>query len=257
MYSLIDFRQTYCDLQSAGYRVTKGLDEEGVEHDYLEFGIKIYNPITSWDLCDVSVLFDGDMDGLADQELVGGKIQYLTSGLGMTGDKSVLTDAKKMRSLRAKFEAAAQQGGEEAKKVEVDYLDAVLSVDPMVTYGHSTIAVLKVKLSSVAKTPMGDISVKIAALGGTSSPDNDDFLGDSDQWITLGVTPMTMAYVDLPGEMELERALNGKDTELNVEFVKGGGDEDLLLYFPENRRSLRPVGFDAQSQLLQQAVWMP
>ena len=85
-----------CDLQSAGYRVvSKQVGAKEIKA--LQFAAKLYYPLTTWHTCKIAVQFDGDGDGIADQELVGS--QKFRGGVF-----SVLYDAHKLRARRAYYE---------------------------------------------------------------------------------------------------------------------------------------------------------
>lgn len=101
------FMERGCNLQQAGYRV---IDRKGTK--VLQFAVKLFEPMTTWDNCEVSILIDSDQDGLPDQELVGAKQDHL-KGLTASEFGSILLDAPKAREIRKQFELDTQ-----AKKKE-------------------------------------------------------------------------------------------------------------------------------------------
>jgi hypothetical protein len=48
-------RNPICDLQSVGYRV---IEKDSVK--YLQVGVKLYNPVTTWHLCEISIQIDAN-----------------------------------------------------------------------------------------------------------------------------------------------------------------------------------------------------
>ena len=68
-----------CDLQSAGYRIIEQTIDDQPEL-VLQFAAKLYHPRTNWNYCALSVQFDADGDGVADQELVGDTLSSIRQG---------------------------------------------------------------------------------------------------------------------------------------------------------------------------------
>ena len=69
-----------CDLQSAGYRVIEQMID-GQREKVLQFAAKLYHPRTTWNFCSLSVQFDADGDGIAEQELIGDTLAYMQERL--------------------------------------------------------------------------------------------------------------------------------------------------------------------------------
>ena len=98
--TLDPFRSKICDLAASGYRV---IEKNGVPT--LQIAAKTYEPMTTWDLCEISVLIDSDGDHQADQELAGVKQDHV-EGLTAKTFASILLDTKQARDLRIAYEAA-------------------------------------------------------------------------------------------------------------------------------------------------------
>jgi subtilisin family serine protease len=234
-------RSDVCDLQAAGYRI---LDKEieGTMMKVVQFAVKLYNPVTSWNICEVSIQIDGDQDGVADQELLGTSMSSLKAGspgpeVALFG--SLLTDANVMRSIARDFETG------KIKSDEKDFTKAVVAQAPFGGYGNSTVAVVTVAFDKLKLQPTGDLKVKIATLSDTQTPEADDFLGSLDKWFILGTEPGTMAYVNLPDTISLApRAAQ------NVSFVKGAREGKLMLYVPQNMSTLSDVMKDQQYKVV-------
>ncbi len=229
-------RSRICDLESAGWRLTNGKDAGGFDQIFLEFGVKLYSPLTTWNLCEISIQIDSDGDGRADQELLGTSFNNI-SGNDAEIDQfsSALTDAYKMASIRRTYEL------QYPKVSAANYSDALVDKQPSAQFPHSTIAVVRADLQKLKLTPTGDLRVKIAALSDPTVPDADDFLlGDKDEWRTLLVTGNDIF------ENLTDVALNPGEVK-RVELTKGPTPGNLLVYLPYNPVSWSPTAKDQQS----------
>jgi hypothetical protein len=229
-------RSKTCDLESAGWRLSYGKDAQGFDQSFLEFGVKLYTPLTTWNLCEISIQIDSDGDGRADQELLGTSLNNI-SGNDAEIDQfsSALTDAFKMASIRRTFEL------QYPKLPAAIYTEALVDKQPSAQFPHSTIAVVRADLQKLKLTPSGDLRVKIAALSDPTVPDADDFLaGDKDEWRSLVIngndTFQNLMDVTLnPGEVK------------KIELTKGPTPGNLLVYLPYNPVSWSPTTKDQQS----------
>ncbi|MFN8945821.1 MAG: S8 family serine peptidase, partial [Pseudobdellovibrionaceae bacterium] len=137
-------RNRECDVQGAGYKiVTK--TEAGKAVDYYQFAVKLYEPMTTWNTCELNVQIDTNNDGLADQELAGVPQERL-KGLTPTTFATLLLDATKARELRKQFEADTLSKKEDAQE---NYSSAVQGIFEMKTFLYSTIAVIEVPVSEL------------------------------------------------------------------------------------------------------------
>lgn len=237
-------RNGVCNLESAGWRIVK-TKVNGTDTDLLQVAVKIYNPVTSWQLCDVSVLFNADGTDQPSQELVGTYLQSLDNNdADWSKFASALTDATKMRQIRLAFEKAGSRG-----EALPDYTPAIVDTQPYAPYAHSTIAVVSADLKQIAKTPTGDLRLKIVVQGDGASPDQDNYLGPVGQWLTLTPTDAGQAYVGLPETV----AVAAGQTQ-TVSLTKGGADGDLVVYLPYDRSIQAPVGTDAQQAVPQVTI---
>ncbi len=228
-------RNGICDLESAGWRVLK----QGGKN-LIQFAVKLYNPVTTWQLCGVSVLIDKDSDGLADQELLGSHQQELSNNeADYQAFHSFLTDATAMRKIRHDYELAA------AGTAAPTYTSAVVDVQPYQAYGHSTIAVVTADLAQVATTTAGDLKVQLVVSADTTSPEGDDVLGAENQWLTLTPSVDGQAFVDLPETLTLDPG-----TTQTVALTKGNAKGKLVVYLPFNRSTTSSVATDDQGKVL-------
>lgn len=234
------YRSRSCDLESAGYRIiNKTVD--GKDQPMLQIAVKLFEPTTTWNYCEVSVQIDGDGDHLAEQELVGIARSNL-SGLAGLEFSSLLLDAGKAREIRRNFEEALAKGEE----APLSYVDAVLDVQPMRQFNHSTIAVIEAPLALLKTRPNGELAVKIATLyADTEGFEPDDFLsGQLRSWKKISSVPRSGGFYGMPESVTLAP---GESRE--IALVKGAGRESLVVYMPMNL-SARTATKSAQAKEL-------
>lgn len=226
---------TLCDLESAGIRV---VDKEVDGHmtKVLQVGVKLYDALTFWQPCDVSLQIDADNDGIADQELLGIKANYVA---GITADvfASILLDAKMARTLRLDFETST----EEAKKET--YVEAIQHVSDMKFYNHSNVAVIETDLSKIVKGKNGQVGIKLATTYLEADSKGDDFLAShGEQWQKINLAEDALAFYDM------DETITVKENDLErVSMRRGKGNMRLLVLYPHNTpASLK----DKQSQIL-------
>lgn len=232
------FRSRSCDLESAGYRIVKKIADDK-EQLMLQVAVKLYEPLTTWNYCEISVQLDTNNDQLADQELVGIARSNL-SGLAGPEFSSLLLDAKKAREIRTTYEEKLGQGEE----TPLSYVPAVLDVQAMRPYNHSTVAVIEAPLSLLKVRPNGDLALKVAALYADSEGlDPDDFLGGQlNHWLRVSPEPQSSGYHDMP---EIVDVAPGQS--VTIPLTRGAGREKLVVYMPTNR-SARSVLLDPQAR---------
>jgi minor extracellular serine protease Vpr len=230
-------RSRACDLQAAGYRLL------GTK---LQIAIKTFEPLTTWNTCEISVQLDMNLDGVADQELVGIPLDHLIEG-GATDAKSVLLDAPQARQIRKDYEALVLAGD---KTTKPNYLQAIQAQDEMILFGHSTVAVVQMELSHLKLNPTGQLALKIAT---TNVEDYaltpDDYLGkskdakgnDQGEWLKLDSTESGQAYREIPALLTVEAK-----SSLNVDFKKGYGKGGLMVLVPTNPTTFGSLQNDSQ-----------
>lgn len=225
-----------CDIQAVGYKIVQ---------DKIYFGIKMYQPLTTWHACELSVLFDSDGDGHADQELAGGPMNRL-QGLPAVGQfVSMLLDANMARAIRQQYELGALLG----KPTPLNYVKAVEDVQPMMPLNHSTIAVLVANISKIRpQKDSGQVAFKIASSSLEEyNVEEDDFLGDDEkEWRKLDLTPMGQSFIF----SDLAIPVAAK-TQKNLTFTKGQGKQELMLLMPNNRSLNNSATLDEQLVIMQ------
>ncbi|MBC87139.1 MAG: serine protease [Bdellovibrionaceae bacterium] len=237
-----------CDLESAGFRVIeKQVDGENAK--VLQIATKLYNPISDWQACQVSVQFDADGDGKADQELMGMAHGQL-SGLDGNTLSSLLADANQLREIRKQFEIDVNAPGADTNDMEPDFSPALLDSQAMTFYNHSTIAVVEAKLSLLKKSASGNFAIKVAVLAESDAENTfeaDDFLSDHlNQWHLLNPGPSGSGFHGMPEIIEL-----GANSTQSVRLTHGEGSNPLILYMPHNRNVLSSTLLDKQSAVVQ------
>jgi minor extracellular serine protease Vpr len=232
-------RNTICDLESAGWRVLKK-SVDGAEVELLQVALKLYSPVTTWHLCEASILIDGNGDGVADQELLGTNLQTLSGNAAQNSQFfSVLTDASKLRDIRRTFEQAFPS------VTSADYSAAILDGQELLAYNHSSLIVVSADLSKLAKTAAGDLKVKVAIIAESTTPEGDDFLGNQDKWITLEPKARSGAFYDFPEIVSIDAGSSQK-----ISLTRGAGKGNAVIYMPYNKANYGQTGSDAQSKVL-------
>jgi minor extracellular serine protease Vpr len=224
-----------CNLQQAGYRV---IERNGAQ--ILQFAVKLFEPMTTWDNCEVSIMIDSDRDGIADQELVGTKQDHL-KGLSKPEFASLLLDATKARGLRKQFEIETQAG---KKDVTENYTAAVVDAGPMFAPNFSTVAIIEAPVGDLKLRGSGELAVRIlTSYQELSAVEPDDYLSkDKSLWTQVSVAPQGAAFTNLPEKTTL--TAGGSQT---ISIVKGAGKERLLVLAPTNAPVIGGLANDQQS----------
>ena len=234
-------RSRYCDLELAGYRVLGST--QGAR---LQVAIKLYEPMTTWDLCEFSMLLDRDGDKIPDQELAGARLDSLA---GFTEQRfaSLLLDAPAIRQIRLAFEQALKAPrGPQDPEPKLDFRPALLHTGAFEAQELSTIAMIEAPVSLLATQADGSLNVRIGTTAQTGSAiEGDDFLLDGQsEWFTLNLRPEAQGFAELPAKWTIPA---GQSQSLSV--VKGAGKERLVLLTPQGRHFRGGVGQDQQSVL--------
>lgn len=230
--SISENESTQCDLKAVGYRITQ---------DKLEIGIKLYQRLTSWPLCEISVLFDRDGDRKVDAELA------LTpaSRVGGSGDQIVssLLDFKKAQDLRAEAEKKSETSEE---KVSLNLASALLAQSPAVAGDLKSAVTLQVNLDSLKAVAGSQPRIQVIASSNDSrNVESDDFLKGSSRWHALSLNRQDQSWLDLKG-----MTLQGQQSQ-TLEIERGAGRQSLLLIYPNNSLDSRGVR-DEQLFILRQ-----
>ncbi len=227
-----------CDLQAAGYRISGGK---------LQVAVKLYESVSTWHLCDISMLIDTNGDDVPEQELVGVPLDRI-AGLPSKKFQTLLIDAAKMRQLRHEYEvdmATELPAGKEHKTLS--YVESVIGLDEMKFFNSSSVAIIQMDLSALGVSANGDIRFKLLVNSQEdNSVESDDYLADSkDHWMTLDMLEKSQSYMGLDQSITLDGS-----AQKTISLTKGEGSSDLLVLYPHNRAvSSAKVG-DEQVEVL-------
>jgi len=225
-----------CDLEAAGVRVVEK-EVEGKSIKSLQFGIKLYDMLSMWQPCDVSIQFDVNNDNTTDYELVGTLASNIP-GLSVKMITSILFDAEAARAIRLASEKGA------AKE---NYTSSILDVSPMAFYDHSSVAVVEVDMSKILVPKNGQARIKLAVTSLEADGADDDFVqGHEKEWEKISLHEKAFTFTDMPEVVKVQPG----DTEI-VNMTRGAGKDALLVLFPHNV-SLTEIGYDKQSKILKE-----
>jgi minor extracellular serine protease Vpr len=220
--------QYSCDLESVGWRTVQRSDNsgsgDGSVTTHLQIAAKLWNPVSTWNLCEISVLIDKDGDSVADLELLGSDLSDYVIGAA-SGFQSILMDAAKMREIRRNYELNW------TPSASANYADAVVAIDTAFMPMQSGVAVISADLSKIGSTAR----FKIVAIG-----PGDDFLR-GDAWIKLS---------DASWEGMPETTTVQPGEKLDLEFLAGTARAGLLAILPSNATSTSATQADQASKVL-------
>lgn len=230
-------RNTSCDLEAAGIRVVDK-EVEGVQKKFLQVGVKLFDSLTMWQPCDISLQIDSNHDGLADLELVGIRASYVS---GITADvfASLLLDAAAARDIRKEFEASPTT-------VKENYVPALVDAGEMKFYDHASVAVIEADITKIAADKKGNVGIKLAVSNLESDENADDFLAShASIWQHINISENAFAYYDMPEA----QTIGANDLEM-ITMKRGAGKARLLVLYPNNARAASSTQKDSQSQIL-------
>lgn len=222
-------RSRHCDLQAVGYRL---IESEG--ETYVQFGLKIYQPVSRWQACEASIQIDADGDGIAEQELGGISSEnlYGLSDVIAPGQYSVLLDAAKTRELRLAYERTVWDQTSPDRE-DPNFVPAVRDILEQKTYDFSTLTIVTARLSELAKNRTGGLYIKVAMLHeNTDANSPDDFLGIEGKWLDLSTSIEDQPFVNLPSDASIPA---GESKVLR--FEAGANAGRLMIVAPMNRTS--------------------
>ncbi len=232
--SLAHIRSRACDLKSAGYRLVSKEVEVGEgeakakeKRTFLQLGAKLYESVSDWEACELTVLIDSNNDGVADQEWVGTKGSSLPGVTKALPDAfySMLLDATKAKEIRSQYEVIQNESRGEDKK-DQDYRPALSWIGTYSPFQMSSVTMMEVELDKLQKNEEGTLRVKVAALNeGGDSIMADDYLMNDDMWHEISVKDTTA----MPEVVELKAF---EATTVMIPKQKSGGK--IVLYSPTN-----------------------
>lgn len=232
---------TSCDLEAAGIRVIER-ESEGKAIKLLQIGVKLYDTLSIWQPCDISLQIDNNRDGITDQELVGIRANYI-SGINANQIASILLDAGLTRQIRSAFELDSANN-------EENYVPAIMDVQEMKFYDHGSVAVIETDLSKVIKGKDDLVGIKISVSNLESSDSTgDDFLASHEtKWHEIFLNEDSFAFTEIPEVIKVK----AQDQEA-ISMKRGVGDQRLLVLFPFNM-SLNNLIHDNEIQVLDEIL---
>lgn len=218
------YKSTTCDLEAAGYRLV----EKDDGNQYLQIGVKLYDTVTRWEHCQLSLQIDTDLDQSTDFEVGAIEVDHL-AGVGASGAYSVLLDFKKMRQIRRDAERMATQPG--AQNVGLNFGPAILDAQAFLAYNHSSVAQFEVQLEKLGLAVNQKIAIKLASISEDGNVfEQDDFLGSqAQQWHLLSTASKDQSFVGLGTDLTLKPA-----EARTILAEKGQSDAGLLVLAPAN-----------------------
>ncbi len=252
----LPFMNADCDLQAVGYKIVERADEAGQKQQIVQFAVKTYQPLTTWQACDVSVLIDSNKDGVVEQELLGASLKSIPNQI-TEAFTSTLLDAAKARELRAEFEKKVtdvlnnpeitdKSAELEKLKTAEKYDDAIVDQQEMLVFNNSTVVIVEAALDKLAVAADGSISFQVVTSQNEQNTTQfDDFLKSEEPHFQISTRVEDQAFFDL-GESIAVGALENK----SVDLVKGAKDGKVLALYPHNRFSFSNNIMDDQAQVL-------
>lgn len=225
---------TICDLESAGIRI---VEKDG--KSFLQIGVKLFDALTLWQPCDISLQIDANGDGSADQELLGIRADFI-AGITNQVFASILLDAELARNTRTAFEMSPKNNPE-------NYVPAIVDAADMKFYNHASVAVIEADLAKILKGKDGKVGIKLAVTYLEADSKGDDFLAShGDKWQTISLKENSLAFYDMPEAVTVE----ANDLQ-HLSLKRGLGNMRMLVLFPHNA----PVSLkDEQSQILKDTL---
>lgn len=242
------FMNADCDLQAVGYRIVEKETNQGTEQ-FVEFGVKVYKPMTTWNSCDVSILVDSDKDGVVEQEILGASTKSIP---GETAEvfASTLIDSIKAREIRKSFEAKIEAAKNDAAALQAlkdqeKYSDALVDQNDLKIYNNSTVVVLQARLSQLKLDSKNQLNFSVVVTHNEqASVQMDDYLAD-EKAFSVSMNADDQAFLGLAET----QVINAGATS-TVELTKGRGKQSLLVLLPQNKVSFSDALNDLQSLIL-------
>jgi minor extracellular serine protease Vpr len=225
---IVKHKDITCDLQSVGYR------QINKTKPVIQFALKMFNPLTRWESCDLSVLIDTNNDQIEDFELAG-SMQRRLPGFRSSEYKSLLLNAELAKVIRSDFEVRSANGESD---LEEDYSTALIDSSDMNIYNHSTIAILEVD-ASLLELSNSRLNVLVVAQNTDSGViESDDYLGNSvNSWRNI-----TLETMELPEIIKLKSKEELKLNNINNHSV---------LYYPHNATTKFSTRKDLQQDIIE------
>jgi len=225
-----------CDLESVGYRIVQR--ETG---SYFQLATKLFNPINTWNVCDLTLEFDFNNDEQADREIYGTTTESI-AGLAqepMQGFRSLLFDSQKVRDIIADYRKNLAQ--QNSNPPGIDFKPALIANEAMWAFDHSTLAITELPLN---QWPQDTFKIRVSvSYNDGNIVERDDVLNPQGQeWHSLSLSQVkTVDEVIFVGAQQT--------TLVTLPGLAHG--ELWMGYFPRNEFIQTLTGQDSQSTVLE------
>jgi minor extracellular serine protease Vpr len=239
-------RSNLCDLQEAGYRIIDRTEGDGTEA-YLEVASKLYQPITTWNLCSQMVLIDTNLDGKVDASIDDGVLTWEDTPQTVSDVQLASWIGKRQRQQDDRDPLLAQLNSVRALRAEPlaeDESKPAQAWKGLETFEYSTLAIQRAPLASLGLFGQRELGIRVIVYARTESADNVDALASagSDPWRRIALQQQDMSWRYLPDRV----TVRPQDVAW-LDFEGGFGAEDLLIFVPENPSNVSLTGKDRQS----------
>ena len=158
----------------------KTVDETSIA-DTIQFGIKLYNPLTDWHQCVVNIEFDTNLDGNANYIMIAGRLDRVPIAATGTDYVSLLIDNKKREEIIAK-NLKDNLSTPSSAGVNLDLTEAVVSSFPAQPFNHSTMNITEVDTQLLIMNPKTAVRVSVSNVYGGDVEGTDTLVGGTDAW---------------------------------------------------------------------------
>jgi len=228
-----------CDLESVGWRVVSR-DVNGETKAFLQIAAKLWQPVTTWNLCEISVQFDANGDSVAEQELLATDASNYIQTAPAGTFQSLLMDAARMREIRRNYENTWTTGA------TANYAEALVDATDVRLPRQGSLAVVSADLGMLAKTATGELRMKVGVLANSGAPEGDDFFAfRQTEWVKVSAAGVDSGWNGMP-----ESSTVAAGETLSLPLVHGGASLPLVVYMPANAPSFSDVRGDLQSRIL-------
>ncbi len=246
-----------CDLQAVGFRyqakeVKSQIEVDGKQVeatnlvDTLQLGIKLFNPLTDWHQCVVSVEFDTDLDGEVDYLMLSGRLDRMPVSSSGTTYASLLIDNKKREELIAK-NMKDNIENPSAAGINLDLTEAVVSSLEAKPFHHSTLNIVEVDTELLTVNPKTAVRVSISNVYGGDVEETDTLIGGTDSWYYMNLKSKKVSYENLPNSIEV--AKDGAALT-KISITESAKRNPLVLFMPNNKFNFSRTLTDDQMVLV-------
>lgn len=250
-------KMSTCDLQAVGFRYQNKEVKSSIEIDgktvsetslidTLQFGVKLYNPLTDWHQCVVSIEFDTDLDGKADYLMLSGRLDRMPVLATGTDYVSYLIDNKKREELIAQ-NLKDNQANPTSGGVSLDLSAAVVSKLDATPFHHSTLSIVEVDTQLLTINPKTAVRVSISNVYGGDVEETDTLIGGTDAWYYMNLKTKKVSYENLPNSLEVA----GKGSSITkISVTESAKMNPLVLFMPNNKFNFSRTLNDQQMVLV-------